>query len=928
MLMFWLFYFGLVRPIIKNIAIWASDPIETLRIAFEADFSDFVKEVDEQLEDTKEKLKETGEGADDAGTKLTGLGAIKLGGLIAAGQAVFNVIMKIAQAIPSIAINLAQGAVAANAQFETFETQFTTLLGSTDMAKARLEDLARFGVETPFELPEVVEASRLLQTFGGDALAATENLRMVGDLAAGVNQPFQSLAFWIGRLYSALQGGQPFGEAAMRLQEMGVLTPELRQEMEGLQKSGADGVEIWARFSEVAGGKFAGNMDRLSKTFQGVMSNLADLQGHLLRVGGAPFFEVVRDSAIEFLDILNENQAELEMIATAIGDLAAMVLGDLRAALMGALEGDNLNKVISRIAEALESAGEFYRLFRVIAGQLRISGGLLKTIGAEIKILQSLPWLGNWIAGTATFNERLTGVAMGLGIIKAAFAALGAAVEPMVNWLKSFMGTLGNLLTGDIAGAMESAKQAVKDLEGGLINTEAAGQAWRNSILQTADDINNALNPALDETEEKAKEIKAEFTGDPAEVPFAKEAEALDKFSTQMIEAARNRDMRLEQAAKAHGERQIKIIEDFEKAQAKLRIDMQKEADEAIADAQKELAELSSDTDKELAERRDEFNRQEQRETEDHLAEMRRIEDRYMSDLKDAVAARDAVAIVRLRERHAQESREKEEAFSKRQGREREDNDRELQEIRNKEAEKRAAINEELEIELQEILAKEAEKQAALEERRNEQLMANDANLAAQQQQIEDSMARQLETIARNMADQKEISEEGARQVLEAFSEVFGVNGDIDKMMADFVKRRELRATITMNFEGRRGQALAESSVVSQEAAAGAALGGQLGNIIGAGGSFGSIRPFAEGGSGIIDKPTLALMGEKEPEFYNIIPMSKLAAGGFNDEMSGRFQLDITGSAPPGMGTADVDRVAHIVLMALRQAGVLSTRGG
>ena len=46
--------------------------------------------------------------------------------------------------------------ITGNAEFERYEVQFGVLLGSTGLAKKRLEELAEFGAKTPFELPEVV----------------------------------------------------------------------------------------------------------------------------------------------------------------------------------------------------------------------------------------------------------------------------------------------------------------------------------------------------------------------------------------------------------------------------------------------------------------------------------------------------------------------------------------------------------------------------------------------------------------------------------------------------------------------------------------------------------------------------------------------------------------------------------------------------
>ena len=218
-LLLWLWFFRLLFRA-------QTDPVETVFVRIEGDASGLLETLEKEVAAMKERLKELEESGQESGkkTKKSWFEAGAIFGLAAKGAGMLlDKVLQLAQAIPAMFISLGKQAVAANAQFETFGVQFETLLGSAGAAQARLEELARFGVETPFELPQIVEASRTLQTFGGTALATGENLKLVGDLAAGVNQPFQSVAFWIGRMYDALENGQPFGEAAMRLQEMGIL---------------------------------------------------------------------------------------------------------------------------------------------------------------------------------------------------------------------------------------------------------------------------------------------------------------------------------------------------------------------------------------------------------------------------------------------------------------------------------------------------------------------------------------------------------------------------------------------------------------------------------------------------------------------------------------------------------------------------------
>jgi len=125
-----------------------------------------------------------------------------------------------------------------NSDFEKYNLQFRILLGSADLASKRMEELAKFGAETPFEVDGIAKASKILQTFGGTALATGEGLRMVGDSAAMAGVPIEELSIWIGRAYDGLKNGQPIGEASARLQEMALISGETRVQIEALSKEG------------------------------------------------------------------------------------------------------------------------------------------------------------------------------------------------------------------------------------------------------------------------------------------------------------------------------------------------------------------------------------------------------------------------------------------------------------------------------------------------------------------------------------------------------------------------------------------------------------------------------------------------------------------------------------------------------------------
>lgn len=191
-------------------------------------------------------------------------------------------------------------------KFETLTVQFSVLMGSMEKARERMRELSDFAASTPFQLEEVVVASRQLHVFSNGALGAKESLRMVGDAAAAVGQNIQEVSFWVGRAYSMIKGGQPFGEAAMRLQEMGIITPEVRQKMEELQASGASNIEVWQQL-EARLSSFKGGMDQLSKTGDGLVSTLKDNWIAGVREFGNAF----KDSAKEGILTLSEALEQL-----------------------------------------------------------------------------------------------------------------------------------------------------------------------------------------------------------------------------------------------------------------------------------------------------------------------------------------------------------------------------------------------------------------------------------------------------------------------------------------------------------------------------------------------------------------------------------------------------------------------------------------
>ena len=240
--------------------------------------------------------------ADGFGTKIGGFlgGAMKLGLAATAGGVV-------------AAIGGIVKGVASNAEFERYQTQFGVLLGSTDKAKARLEDLAKFGATTPFELPELVQADKILVGFGLDTeetakkwgRSGAEIRTIVGDVASGTGASFQEMSLLLGKFSAGATG-----EAISRMAELGIASRDDLKKM-GLEfdKSGALLSPLPKAMDVVLSlmkDKYGGMMDAQSMTFEGMISNLQDWVSGTLRTLSAPIFDVVKDKLGALLKFLSD----------------------------------------------------------------------------------------------------------------------------------------------------------------------------------------------------------------------------------------------------------------------------------------------------------------------------------------------------------------------------------------------------------------------------------------------------------------------------------------------------------------------------------------------------------------------------------------------------------------------------------------------
>lgn len=168
------------------------------------------------------------------------------------------------------------------AQFERFAIQLETLEGSAQKGKQAMAWIENFARSTPLELDQVVNSYAKMRSFGldptnGSLTALLDTMSAMG----GTYEMLESMTLALGK---AQTKGKLQGEEIMMLMERGIpvydlLGEKMGKSAEQLQKMASKGrlgrKEI-ALLIEAMGERNAGATEKISKSWDGLISNLMD----------------------------------------------------------------------------------------------------------------------------------------------------------------------------------------------------------------------------------------------------------------------------------------------------------------------------------------------------------------------------------------------------------------------------------------------------------------------------------------------------------------------------------------------------------------------------------------------------------------------------------------------------------------------------
>lgn len=169
-------------------------------------------------------------------------------------------------------------------KLEQASISFEVMLGSAEKAKLLLRDLTEFAKKTPFEILGIRDTAKQLLAFGIDSEKLIPTLKALGDIAAGTGTSLDRIGYAYGQVRSI---GKLMGTELRQFTEAGVpLLAELARmywvNEDAARQMVTDGLIRFADVEEAfknmtsEGGKFYDLMQRQSKTFTGIVSNMKD----------------------------------------------------------------------------------------------------------------------------------------------------------------------------------------------------------------------------------------------------------------------------------------------------------------------------------------------------------------------------------------------------------------------------------------------------------------------------------------------------------------------------------------------------------------------------------------------------------------------------------------------------------------------------
>lgn len=266
-------------------------------------------------------------------------------------------------------------------EFQQLEVAFATMLGNKAEADALMERAMEFAATTPFDIKGVADGTKQLLAYGSTAEEVMGELRMLGDVAAGMSLPLGDLVYLYGTTRTQ---GRLFTRDLLQFTGRGIPLMEELAKQFGVSKDQVSKLVTEGKvgFAEVqkaivsmtsAGGKFDNLMAKQAKTITGQMRNLKDSIQQMFNeigkesegaistaIGGASYlvenYKTIGTVLMDVVAAYGSYKAAV-MLVNAVSKVRAVYLATEASATIAATVANNgLAKSLTMIANALKAS--------------------------------------------------------------------------------------------------------------------------------------------------------------------------------------------------------------------------------------------------------------------------------------------------------------------------------------------------------------------------------------------------------------------------------------------------------------------------------------------------------------------------------------------------------------------------------------------
>lgn len=444
--------------------------------------------IDTEIKKTESKLGGLDPPIKKTSSKFSGLGKVGVTALKGIGTAFVGLASAAGAGIAAVA----KMGIEYNAQMQSYQTAFTTMLGSAEKAQKLTDDLKEMAAQTPLAMTDLADASQILLAFGSSAEELPDQLKRLGDVAQGDAQALRTMATAFGRVqsngYASLEEinmmiDQGFNPLNIIAEQTGETMAEVRDRV----SEGGVSFEELSNALQIAtdeGGQFFNAMQNQSETFEGQMSTLQD---NLSALAGALTEDLFGSLAENTLPQVNAWVDELMNAAETGG-----VQGAIEAS--GTILTEMLTSLLNGAPQVIETATSLVQSF---LGSIRDSGpeiidGAINVILTLISgFIECLPDLID-TAGTL-IGSLLSGIGNHAPqILEMGFRLIIALVEGLLKGIPQIISGAWDLITS-LAGVFQEIDwpSLGKSIVDGIINglLSMGGALW--------DAAKNLANKAL-----------------------------------------------------------------------------------------------------------------------------------------------------------------------------------------------------------------------------------------------------------------------------------------------------------------------------------------------------------------------------------------------------------------------------------------------